>query len=155
MWKNSLPHPPFCESGLFALPDLASMSSSRFFPVPAQIQLLCSLEEELRDLLEAGGRDGQTFLRQCLRIVSSKQKHLDIKEKKKSLCILESYFCFCWISGVFGINNKTGVISVKKALDYESVKSYELRVQADSLQVVRSNQRVPSKSKFKNPLFFF
>ncbi|XP_064924240.1 protocadherin-15 isoform X1 [Columba livia] len=47
---------------------------------------------------------------------------------------------------VFGINNRTGVISVKKALDYESVKSYELRVQADSLQVVRSNLRVPSKS---------
>ncbi|NXY89662.1 PCD15 protein, partial [Alcedo cyanopectus] len=48
--------------------------------------------------------------------------------------------------GVFGINNRTGVISVKKPLDYESVKSYELRVQADSLKVVRSNLRVPSKS---------
>eukprot|EP00075_Anas_platyrhynchos_P004631 XP_012952814.2 protocadherin-15 isoform X11 [Anas platyrhynchos] len=47
---------------------------------------------------------------------------------------------------VFAINNRTGVISVKKSLDYESVKSYELRVQADSLQVVRSNLRVPSKS---------
>ncbi|XP_017681632.1 PREDICTED: protocadherin-15 isoform X2 [Lepidothrix coronata] len=47
---------------------------------------------------------------------------------------------------VFAINNRTGVISVKKALDYESVTSYELRVQADSLQVVRSNLRVPSKS---------
>ncbi|XP_051474350.1 protocadherin-15 isoform X1 [Apus apus] len=47
---------------------------------------------------------------------------------------------------VFAINNRTGVISVKKPLDYESVKSYELRVQADSLQVVRSNLRVPSKS---------
>ncbi|OPJ79490.1 protocadherin-15 isoform B [Patagioenas fasciata monilis] len=47
---------------------------------------------------------------------------------------------------VFGINNRTGVISVKKTLDYESVKSYELRVQADSLQVVRSNLPVPSKS---------
>ncbi|XP_069651993.1 protocadherin-15 isoform X1 [Haliaeetus albicilla] len=47
---------------------------------------------------------------------------------------------------VFAINNRTGVISVKKYLDYESVKSYELRVQADSLQVVRSNLRVPSKS---------
>lgn len=55
---------------------------------------------------------------------------------------------------MFGINNRTGVISVKKALDYESVKSYELRVQADSLQVVRSNLRVPSKSKLKNPFFF-
>ncbi|XP_042649041.1 protocadherin-15 isoform X2 [Tyto alba] len=48
--------------------------------------------------------------------------------------------------GVFAINNKTGVISLKKPLDYETVKSYELRVQADSLQVVRSNLRVPSKS---------
>ncbi|XP_016155011.1 PREDICTED: protocadherin-15 isoform X2 [Ficedula albicollis] len=47
---------------------------------------------------------------------------------------------------VFAINNRTGVISLKKPLDYESVQSYELRVQADSLQVVRSNQRVPSKS---------
>ncbi|XP_066047804.1 protocadherin-15 isoform X2 [Chamaea fasciata] len=47
---------------------------------------------------------------------------------------------------VFAINNRTGVISVKKPLDYESVQSYELRVQADSLQVVRSNLRVPSKS---------
>ncbi|XP_051655568.1 protocadherin-15 isoform X6 [Manacus candei] len=47
---------------------------------------------------------------------------------------------------VFAINNRTGVISIKKALDYESVTSYELRVQADSLQVVRSNLRVPSKS---------
>ncbi|XP_039926866.1 protocadherin-15 isoform X4 [Hirundo rustica] len=47
---------------------------------------------------------------------------------------------------VFAINNRTGVISVKKPLDYESVQSYELRVQADSMQVVRSNLRVPSKS---------
>eukprot|EP00076_Gallus_gallus_P022260 XP_015143563.1 protocadherin-15 isoform X1 [Gallus gallus] len=47
---------------------------------------------------------------------------------------------------VFAINNRTGVISVKKPLDYERVTSYELRVQADSLQVVRSNLRVPSKS---------
>uniref|UniRef100_A0A8D0DQR6 Protocadherin related 15 n=1 Tax=Salvator merianae TaxID=96440 RepID=A0A8D0DQR6_SALMN len=48
--------------------------------------------------------------------------------------------------GVFAINNRTGVISVKKSLDYETVKSYLLRVQADSLQVVRSNLPVPSKS---------
>ncbi|NWV16200.1 PCD15 protein, partial [Origma solitaria] len=47
---------------------------------------------------------------------------------------------------VFAIHNRTGVISVKKPLDYERVQSYELRVQADSLQVVRSNLRVPSKS---------
>ncbi|XP_061491337.1 protocadherin-15 isoform X4 [Rhineura floridana] len=47
---------------------------------------------------------------------------------------------------VFAINNRTGVISIKKPLDYETVKSYLLRVQADSLQVVRSNLPVPSKS---------
>uniref|UniRef100_A0A8D0GG59 Protocadherin related 15 n=1 Tax=Sphenodon punctatus TaxID=8508 RepID=A0A8D0GG59_SPHPU len=51
--------------------------------------------------------------------------------------------------GAFAINNRTGVISVKKLLDYETVKSYELRVQADSLQVVRTNLPVPSKSKQK------
>lgn len=54
---------------------------------------------------------------------------------------------------MFAINNRTGVISVKRSLDYESVKIYELRVQADSLQVVRSNLRVPSKSKLKSSYF--
>uniref|UniRef100_H9GAU8 Protocadherin-15 n=1 Tax=Anolis carolinensis TaxID=28377 RepID=H9GAU8_ANOCA len=49
-------------------------------------------------------------------------------------------------NGVFAINNRTGVISIKKPLDYETVKNYLLRVQADSLQVVRSNLPVPSKS---------
>ncbi|XP_066474848.1 protocadherin-15 isoform X2 [Tiliqua scincoides] len=48
--------------------------------------------------------------------------------------------------GVFAIHNRTGVISVKKSLDYETVKNYLLRVQADSLNVVRSNLPVPSKS---------
>ncbi|KAJ7324198.1 hypothetical protein JRQ81_017218, partial [Phrynocephalus forsythii] len=48
--------------------------------------------------------------------------------------------------GVFVINNRTGVISVQRSLDYENVKTYLLRVQADSLQVVRSNLPVPSKS---------
>ncbi|KAF7247512.1 Protocadherin-15 [Varanus komodoensis] len=47
--------------------------------------------------------------------------------------------------GVFAINNRTGVISIKKSLDYETLKNYLLRVQADSLQVVRSNLPVPSK----------
>ncbi|KAJ6657775.1 hypothetical protein lerEdw1_001962 [Lerista edwardsae] len=47
--------------------------------------------------------------------------------------------------GVFAIHNRTGVISVKKPLDYEAVKNYLLRVQADSLNVVRSNLPVPSK----------
>uniref|UniRef100_A0A5F8GV29 Protocadherin-15 n=1 Tax=Monodelphis domestica TaxID=13616 RepID=A0A5F8GV29_MONDO len=46
----------------------------------------------------------------------------------------------------FGINNVTGVIYVKSLLDYETKTSYVLRVQADSLEVVLANLRVPSKS---------
>ncbi|XP_058044814.1 protocadherin-15 [Ahaetulla prasina] len=48
--------------------------------------------------------------------------------------------------GVFAINNRTGVIFIQKSLDYETAKKYLLRVQADSLIVVRSNLPVPSKS---------
>ncbi|XP_077206525.1 protocadherin-15 isoform X5 [Paroedura picta] len=48
--------------------------------------------------------------------------------------------------GMFAIHNRTGVIFINKSLDYEAVKSYVLRVQADSLQVVRTNLPVPSKS---------
>ncbi|ETE73122.1 Protocadherin-15, partial [Ophiophagus hannah] len=48
--------------------------------------------------------------------------------------------------GVFAINNRTGVISIQKSLDYETAKKYLLRVQADSLIVVRSNLPVPSKN---------
>ncbi|XP_047459724.1 protocadherin-15-like isoform X4 [Mugil cephalus] len=48
--------------------------------------------------------------------------------------------------GHFQVNNRTGVISTAAALDYENVTSYVLRVQADSLTVVLSNMRVPSKS---------
>ncbi|XP_004369942.1 protocadherin-15 isoform X7 [Trichechus manatus latirostris] len=48
--------------------------------------------------------------------------------------------------GAFGINNITGVIYVKAPLDYETKTSYVLRVQADSLEVVLANLRVPSKS---------
>ena len=47
----------------------------------------------------------------------------------------------------FGINNVTGVIYVNAPLDYETRTSYVLRVQADSLEVVLANLRVPSKSK--------
>ncbi|KAF3842012.1 hypothetical protein F7725_023963 [Dissostichus mawsoni] len=43
------------------------------------------------------------------------------------------------------VNNRTGVISTAKPLDYENVTSYVLRVQADSMLVVMSNLRVPSK----------
>ncbi|XP_048194743.1 protocadherin-15 isoform X4 [Perognathus longimembris pacificus] len=46
----------------------------------------------------------------------------------------------------FGINNITGVIYVNAPLDYETQTSYVLRVQADSLEVVLANLRVPSKS---------
>ncbi|KAK9400650.1 protocadherin-15 [Crotalus adamanteus] len=48
--------------------------------------------------------------------------------------------------GMFTINNRTGVISIQKSLDYETAKKYLLQVQADSLIVVRSNLPVPSKS---------
>ncbi|XP_037127213.1 protocadherin-15a isoform X2 [Syngnathus acus] len=48
--------------------------------------------------------------------------------------------------GHFRVDNKTGVISTAKPLDYENVTSYVLRVQADSLLVVMSNLRVPSKT---------
>lgn len=51
------------------------------------------------------------------------------------------------LPGHFQINNKTGVISTAKRLDYENVTSYVLRVQADSMEVVMSNLRVPSRSK--------
>uniref|UniRef100_A0A3B4UHD9 Protocadherin-15 n=1 Tax=Seriola dumerili TaxID=41447 RepID=A0A3B4UHD9_SERDU len=48
--------------------------------------------------------------------------------------------------GHFQVNNRTGVISTAKPLDYENVTSYVLRVQADSMMVVMSNLRVPSKT---------
>uniref|UniRef100_A0A3Q1EMP7 Protocadherin-15 n=1 Tax=Acanthochromis polyacanthus TaxID=80966 RepID=A0A3Q1EMP7_9TELE len=44
------------------------------------------------------------------------------------------------------VNNRTGIISTAKPLDYENVTSYVLRVQADSMVVVMSNLRVPSKT---------
>ncbi|XP_059509133.1 protocadherin-15b [Stegostoma tigrinum] len=49
-------------------------------------------------------------------------------------------------AGVFKINNRTGVITTNKTLDYESVKDYEIRIQADSLLFFRSNLRVPSRT---------
>ncbi|KAM4702797.1 protocadherin-15 [Rhinophrynus dorsalis] len=48
--------------------------------------------------------------------------------------------------GIFAIDNTTGVISVVKPLDYENTTSYELRIQADSMQVVRFNLRAASRS---------
>ncbi|XP_049337055.1 protocadherin-15a isoform X1 [Astyanax mexicanus] len=49
-------------------------------------------------------------------------------------------------AGVFRVDNRTGMIYTAKLLDYESVTSYELRVQADSLALVLANLRVPSKT---------
>uniref|UniRef100_A0A8C7NJQ7 Protocadherin-related 15a n=1 Tax=Oncorhynchus mykiss TaxID=8022 RepID=A0A8C7NJQ7_ONCMY len=48
--------------------------------------------------------------------------------------------------GEFQVSNRTGVISTAKPLDYETVTSYVLRVQADSMIVVMAQLRVPSKS---------
>ncbi|KAF7664475.1 hypothetical protein LDENG_00175920 [Lucifuga dentata] len=48
--------------------------------------------------------------------------------------------------GRFQVNNRTGVIYTANPLDYESVTSYVLRVQADSMVIVMSNLRVPSKT---------
>ncbi|XP_016296434.1 protocadherin-15-like [Sinocyclocheilus anshuiensis] len=48
--------------------------------------------------------------------------------------------------GEFIVNNITGVISTAKPLDYESNSIYVLRVEADSMRVVSSNLRAPSKS---------
>uniref|UniRef100_A0A673ZUR0 Protocadherin-related 15a n=1 Tax=Salmo trutta TaxID=8032 RepID=A0A673ZUR0_SALTR len=50
------------------------------------------------------------------------------------------------VGGNEGGNNRTGVISTAKPLDYETVTSYVLRVQADSMVVVMAQLRVPSKS---------
>lgn len=50
-------------------------------------------------------------------------------------------------SGEFELNETTGVISTAKPLDYEANSSHVLRVEADSMRVVSSNLRVPSKSE--------
>uniref|UniRef100_A0A3B5L921 Cadherin domain-containing protein n=1 Tax=Xiphophorus couchianus TaxID=32473 RepID=A0A3B5L921_9TELE len=48
--------------------------------------------------------------------------------------------------GVFLLNKTTGEISTAKPLDYETNSSYVLKVEADSMRVVSSNLRAPSKS---------
>lgn len=48
--------------------------------------------------------------------------------------------------GIFALNETTGLISTAKLLDYESNSSYVLKVEADSMGVVSSNLRAPSKS---------
>ncbi|KAE8589991.1 hypothetical protein XENTR_v10017891 [Xenopus tropicalis] len=50
--------------------------------------------------------------------------------------------------GIFAIDNSTGVITVAKPLDYENTTSYELRIQADSMEVTKYNLRAASK---RNP----
>uniref|UniRef100_A0A8C3ABY7 Protocadherin-related 15b n=1 Tax=Cyclopterus lumpus TaxID=8103 RepID=A0A8C3ABY7_CYCLU len=47
---------------------------------------------------------------------------------------------------VFALNETTGVISTAKLLDYEANSSYVLKVEADSMKVLSSNRRVPSKT---------
>lgn len=70
-----------------------------------------------------------------------------------SCCFIFHFSTFSFVlPGHFQINNKTGFISTAKPLDYEDVTSYILRVQADSMEVVMSNLRVPSRSKETHPL---
>ncbi|XP_017293900.1 protocadherin-15-like isoform X3 [Kryptolebias marmoratus] len=47
---------------------------------------------------------------------------------------------------MFTLNETTGEISTAKPLDYETNSSYVLKVEADSMRVVSSNLRAPSKS---------
>nr|XP_057918204.1 protocadherin-15-like [Doryrhamphus excisus] len=48
--------------------------------------------------------------------------------------------------GMFELNDTTGLISTARSLDYETNSSYVLKVEADSMRVVSSNLRAPSKS---------
>uniref|UniRef100_A0A673BJG6 Protocadherin-15 n=1 Tax=Sphaeramia orbicularis TaxID=375764 RepID=A0A673BJG6_9TELE len=48
--------------------------------------------------------------------------------------------------GFFALNETTGEIFTAKRLDYETNASYVLKVEADSMRVVSSNLRAPSKS---------
>uniref|UniRef100_A0A672QQM8 Protocadherin-15-like n=1 Tax=Sinocyclocheilus grahami TaxID=75366 RepID=A0A672QQM8_SINGR len=50
--------------------------------------------------------------------------------------------------GEFTVNNRTGIIYTNKLLDYESVTSYVLRVQADSLAIILANLSVSSVCVF-------
>uniref|UniRef100_A0A8C2CAD2 Protocadherin-15 n=1 Tax=Cyprinus carpio TaxID=7962 RepID=A0A8C2CAD2_CYPCA len=57
--------------------------------------------------------------------------------------------------GEFMVNNRTGIIYTNKLLDYESVTSYVLHVQADSLAIILASLRAPSKSKNTEAHFIF
>ncbi|XP_047183468.1 protocadherin-15-like isoform X2 [Scophthalmus maximus] len=48
--------------------------------------------------------------------------------------------------GAFALNETTGVISTARPLDYEANSSYVLKVEADSMRLVSSNLRAPSKT---------
>uniref|UniRef100_A0A665WB70 Protocadherin-15 n=1 Tax=Echeneis naucrates TaxID=173247 RepID=A0A665WB70_ECHNA len=48
--------------------------------------------------------------------------------------------------GTFALNETSGAISTAKPLDFETNSSYILKVEADSMRVVSSNLRAPSKS---------
>uniref|UniRef100_A0A8C1LBI5 Protocadherin-related 15a n=1 Tax=Cyprinus carpio TaxID=7962 RepID=A0A8C1LBI5_CYPCA len=56
--------------------------------------------------------------------------------------------------GEFMVNNRTGIIYTNKLLDYESVTSYVLHVQADSLAIILASLRAPSKSKNNTEAYF-
>lgn len=58
------------------------------------------------------------------------------------ICIL------CAFPGEFTLNETTGLVSIARGLDYENSSSFVLKVEADSIQVVSSNFRVPSKSEY-------
>lgn len=57
-------------------------------------------------------------------------------------------------AGEFMVNNRTGIIYTNKLLDYESVTSYVLHVQADSLAIILASLRAPSKSKNNTEAYF-
>lgn len=69
------------------------------------------------------------------------------------LLVHEHFFFSCIFiallsADVFTLNKTTGEISTAKPLDYETNSSYVLKVEADSMRVVSSNLRAPSKSKY-------
>ena len=64
-----------------------------------------------------------------------------------SVCMRVSLCVLARVSGEFAVNNSTGVISTARPLDYERNSSFILKVEADSMRVVASNQRAPSKGE--------
>lgn len=67
---------------------------------------------------------------------------------------VNSFLMWFVFVGEFTVNNRTGIIYTNKSLDYETVTSYVLRVQADSLAIILANLRAPSKSKLSSPQGF-